>query len=85
MATIDSSWAATLRENPNTTVDAIVRTTDTDVIDSYDWSGHGLQLRHTYTLVPGAAVTGPARAVLALADQSWVTRVEPDREVRTMS
>lgn len=85
MTTIDPSWAETLRSNPNMTVDAIVRTTDTDTVDAYDWSADNLQLRHTYSLVPGAAVTGPARAVLALADKPWVTRIEPDRDVRTMS
>lgn len=85
MTTIDPSWAETLRDNPSKTVDAIIRTADTEAVGTYDWNANNLQLRHTYNLVPGAAVTGPARAVLALADEPWVTRVEPDRDVQTMS
>ena len=85
MTTIDPSWAETLRNNPSKTVDAIIRTTDKDAVEAYDWSANNLQLRHTYNLVPGAAVTGPAQAVLALADKPWVTRIERDRDVRTMS
>lgn len=85
MSKIDPSWAQSLRNNPDAEVHAIVRTEDVDAVAAFDWGSHGLTLRHTYKLVPGAAVTGSASAVLAIADEPWVVRVEPDREVRTMS
>lgn len=85
MSKIDPSWAETLRENPSVAVDAIVRAENVAAVESFAWDRRGLTLRHTYRLVPGAAVTGPADAILALADEPWVTQIEPDRDVRTMS
>lgn len=82
MSKIDTSWEQTLRENPDIDVDAVVRTIDVDAAESGDWEAWGLQLRHTYRLVPGAAVTGPAQALLELAQEPWVTHIEPDQEVR---
>ena len=84
MAKIDSAWEQTLRAQPDAEVHAIVRTTSPPPDDPAEWQQRGLRLRHTFTLMPGVAVSGPARAVLKLLDEPWVVRVEPDREVRAL-
>ena len=45
----------------------------------------GFRVRRSFRLVPGFAVTGPAVSALALADAPWLTQVEPDRPVHTMT
>lgn len=45
----------------------------------------GFRVRRAFRLIPAFAVTGPASAALALADAPWLTQVEPDHPVHTMS
>ncbi len=82
MDKIDPTWEHSLRTRPEAEVDVIVRTTSPPPDDPATWEERGLHLRTTFTLVPGVAVTGPAREVLKLLDEPWVIRIEPDREVR---
>lgn len=82
MSKIDPAWEQVLRAQPDAQVHAIVRTTGPPPGDPTEWDQRGLRLRHTFTLVPGVAVSGPAHAILKLLDEPWVAHVEPDREVR---
>lgn len=81
---INSEFRAELEANPITRVSVIVRTTGDprDVADQV--MGHGLAVRHTYSLIRALAAEGLASSVLQLAEEPWVERIEPDREVRTM-
>ncbi len=42
----------------------------------------GLRIRRTFRLFSGFAVSGPASAIMSLANASWLARIEPDRPVR---
>ena len=42
----------------------------------------GLRILRTFRLFSGFAVSGPASAILSLANASWLARIEPDRPVR---
>ncbi len=44
-----------------------------------------MTVRHVYKLLPGLAVSAPASAAVALADEDWVARIEADGPVHTMS
>ncbi len=44
----------------------------------------GCHVRHKLTLMPCYAVTAPARTILALAQEPWVTKVEPDQPVHAL-
>lgn len=84
MTSIDPDFKEQLQAQPVERVDVIVRTYG----DPRDHMAHimaeGLTVRHTYSLINALAVTGLGAAVLRLADESWVDRIEPDAEVRTM-
>ncbi len=44
----------------------------------------GVEIRRELKLIRGFAVSAPARVLDALTKESWVTSVEPDREVRAL-
>lgn len=84
MATIDPTFKKRLESNPTQRVHIIVRI----VGDPRDRIPHvmeyGLSVRHTYSLIKALAATGLSVAVLELADEPWVEKIEPDEEVHTM-
>ncbi len=84
MAKIDSDFRQRLESEPAQQVDIIARITDDPRDRLSDVAAHGLIVRHTYSLVKALAASGPSTAVLALAGEPWVTKIEPDEEVRTM-
>lgn len=45
----------------------------------------GLSVARTFRLTHTIAARGLARDVLALLDQPWVTKVEPDQTITTMA
>lgn len=45
----------------------------------------GLTVKRTFSLTRKLALSGPARAFLALRDKEWVAELEEDRTVRSMS
>lgn len=42
----------------------------------------GITVRRALNLIRGFAVTASAEQLRALAEEEWITSVEPDREVR---
>lgn len=66
-------------------VDLIIRTTEAPTGHVAACEARGMTVRHVYKLLPGMAVTAPASAALALEDEGWVARIEPDQAVQTMS
>ena len=65
-------------------VDLIIRTDGKPGQYAAAFAASGVTVRHIFNLLPGLAVTAPASAILALANEAWIVRIEPDREVRTM-
>ena len=45
---------------------------------------HGLHIQHTYRLIQALSASGLGTAILAVADEPWVVKIEPDQEMRTM-
>lgn len=73
-----------LESNPSQRFDVIVRTTDDPRVRVPQVMAHGLQVRHTYSLIKALAASGGGLFVLRLADEPWVEKIEPDEEVRTL-
>lgn len=44
----------------------------------------GLTVHRTLSLVPGLALSGPARAFLVLHGQDWALKIEEDRRLRAV-
>jgi len=73
------------RANPSGRVNAIVHTTgDVEEVATL-LEQQGLQVRRRYRLLPAIAVTGAASDILALTNEEWVTKVEEDVRVHTMT
>lgn len=81
---LDPSLRANLRAAGDQPIDLIIRTAGKPAQYVAVCAASGIQIRHTYNLLPGMAVTAPASTILRLADEAWITHIEPDREVRTM-
>jgi hypothetical protein len=81
---IEREFKTELESNPVARVRVIVRTRGDPRQLAGQIIGHGLAVRHTYSLIRAVAAEGLASAVLKLADEPWVEKIEPDREVRTM-
>jgi len=43
----------------------------------------GVHVQRTLRLIHGVAVSAPAHVILALTQEPWVQRIEPDRPVHT--
>lgn len=81
---IDPKFKERLESNPTQQVDVIVRTVDDPRNRAPQVMAHGLQIRHTYSLINALAATGLGLSVLQLAQEAWVEKIEPDKEVHTM-
>lgn len=85
MAKIDSELRRRLQTDPDAHVHAIIRTQGDPEQAAARATQKGIAVRRQFTLVPGLAVTGRAAALLDLADEPWVSSIEEDREVHTMT
>ena len=81
---IDPELRASLRAAGDGPVDLIIRTDGKPGQYASAFAASGVTVRHTFNLLPGLAVTAPASSILTLANEPWIVRIEPDREVRTM-
>lgn len=73
-----------MQEEPDAEMRLIVRVDGDPAPAAERLAGGPLRVLRTFTLVPGLAVAGKANDALRLLDEPWVSRVEEDREVRTM-
>jgi hypothetical protein len=82
MATIDRTLQARMMREPDQEFSVIVRT-DREVREVVEQCvHHGIIVHHQFRLVPGLALTATGEALLELAENPHVTRIEPDQEVR---
>ena len=68
-------------EHPQKKVDLIVRIKGDLDQRSASLAEHGAQIKYRFRLTGSVAVRCSGRVALALLDQPWVVRVEPDRAV----
>lgn len=78
MTLIQADFLAYLENNPRETVQAIVSTTGSITDHKAELEAAGLNIVHCYSLIPSATVLGEAQNLLALSQQDWVQRIEPD-------
>nr|WP_290668048.1 hypothetical protein [Ardenticatena sp.] len=82
MTIVPQEWAEALRAAPDRRVAALVRVRSNAPDDDAVWLAHGVHVRRRYRLLNAVAVEGSAAALLALADEPWVERIEPDLDIR---
>jgi hypothetical protein len=84
MTALKPEYLKSLQQDPQRSVNAIVKTT-TDPASNVDRiTVLGLTVTRTFSLIFALAVTGPAQAVIGLAVEPWVVSIEPDQPVHTM-
>jgi len=83
MATIVPDYLKTLQSDPEQPVSAIIRIYNDPQANTAQLANLGLTVTQTFSLVPGLAVTGPAKGVVALLDEPWVISIEQDQPVHT--
>jgi hypothetical protein len=74
------AWQA----DPQAQVAVIVHLEDDPAQHVAAFEQHGLSVARTFRLTHTVAASGPARAVIELLDQSWVSKVELDQKITTM-
>ncbi len=85
MANIRVELVQQLHEQPQQTVDLIVRTAG-DATPHLDWlAAQGLQVNQQFKLNPGVAVSGTGQAALKLLEQAWVVSIELDKPVKAVN
>ena len=81
MSVIKPGFLKVLEAKGDESVNVIIRTDDLSEENKGRVATLGLTVTRTTTLIKMIAATGPARAVIALASEPWVTSIEPDRIV----
>ena len=85
MAVIESGYLKVLQANPDETVAVIIRTAQDEAVDQAKISALGMEVTRKFSLISAVAATGPASAVIALANESWVAGIEPDKPVQAFN
>jgi len=75
------SW---LHDNPDATVAAIIRVETLSPEIETTVQKRGCRVNRRLQLLPSLAVEGPANALMQLAREPWVQRIEPDQMVRAL-
>lgn len=81
MATMDESLRYRILQAPCDEYHVIVRTDREASRLAEQCRQQGIAVHHQFTLLPGLALTATGEALLALADNPHVRRIEADREV----
>lgn len=84
-ASISARLARKWRATPDAPVQAIIRTIADPKEVSAIMEERGLTVVRRFSLLPALTISGPARDVLALASEDWITRIEEDNPVHTRS
>ena len=81
----DSELVQHLGSKPDAEFRVLVRVADQAPLYQNAVSEHGLVVERVFRLTKTIAARGAGRRVLALLDESWVERIELDREVKAMT
>jgi hypothetical protein len=82
---IDPEFKTRLEATPIRRFDVIIRMDGDPRRFAENIIQHGFLIRYTYSLIKAVAANGLGASVLELANEPWVVKIEPDREVRAMS
>ncbi len=75
------SW---LQQHPNASLAAIIRTETLSPEIEQTVRDAGCSIRRRLHLLPSLAVHGSASALMKLAAEPWVQRIEPDQGMRAL-
>ncbi len=84
MAAIEANYLKKLQANPARSVKVIITTTSDPKANVAKMEAMGLQVTRTFWLTSTAAATGSAGAVITLASETWVSKIEPDEDVKAL-
>lgn len=84
MTTISAEFLAQLQTTPADKVDVIITVVSNPKNHVDSITKMGFTVSHTYSLRPMIAASGSAKAIITLAAESWVEKIEPDGEVRAI-
>ena len=84
MATIDANYLKELQADPEQLVKVIITTESDPKAYLAQMEALGLQVTRTFWLTSTAAATGPAGAVITLASETWISKIEPDEDVKAL-
>lgn len=84
MSKIQATYLEQLRAKPDETVPVIIHTPDAGAEHQILLAQLGFEVTHTFSLMLGLAAIGPAKAVISLSTEAWVTKIEPDQAMKTM-
>ena len=73
-----------LRHDPDRHVDIIVTVKGDPRHYESRLRAFNLEVKRTFALTQKLALSGSARSIIALNDQSWVTKVEEDKPVQAV-
>jgi hypothetical protein len=80
----DATLMKRLRDDPDRRVDIIVTVKGDPLSYVSQLRALDLEVKRTFSLVQKMALGGPARSVVALSDESWVTKIEEDKPVQAL-
>ena len=76
MATIEATYLKELQADPGQSVKVIITTEADPKAYVAKMEALGLKVTRTFWLTSTAAATGPAGAVVTLASETWVSKIE---------
>jgi hypothetical protein len=84
MEKLDPALRTRFATAPEQVVGLIVRTDGDPAPHMHRFVELGFTVGRKFRLLPGVSVTGQARAVLTLAKETWILKIEEDRPITTM-
>ncbi len=84
MEPLEPKFEKRLKADPRARLRAIVRTAPQPAAHTSELEKHGLRVVRVSSLINAVTVEGTATAVLSLANETWVVRIEEDKPVHTL-
>lgn len=84
MTTITPEFLERLQNSTDSSVSVIITVVSNPKSHVEALEKMGFEVNRTYSLRPMIAASGSPTIILALADEDWITKVEPDSEVRAI-
>ena len=78
------SFLSHLQTNPTMVIKVIIRTNENPKLHTEQVEELGLTVTGTTSLIKAIFAYGEASAVLTLAEQPWITSIEPDQVVKAV-
>jgi hypothetical protein len=84
MANVDADVRSAWRQNPDETVDLILRVSGDMTERTEALAARGVEVKRRFRLTQSIGVRCKAKTALQIARLSWITKIEPDRPVKAL-